>query len=118
MGAFRRRTVASVAAAIVFATAGLVACGGGSHDRDEKVCRSCDAGVDRDCYDQCRSFCVAGDPDCDSRCAGQCDDCRRDLVCGTCVGDCTGSLLRCAPTNETVTCEDGTYGGVPATPPE
>jgi hypothetical protein len=96
----------------------VTACGGGDHDRDDKVCRSCDAGVDRECFDECQDLCVDDDPNCATRCAAQCDDCRRDLVCGACVGDCTGSLLRCAPSNETVSCEDGTFGGVPATPPD
>lgn len=118
MGDFRRRIVLGAVVAVWLAGAGLFACGGGNHGRDDKVCRSCDAGVDRECYDECRDFCNAGDPDCNTRCAAQCDDCRRDLVCGACVGDCTGSLLRCAPSNETVICEDGTFGGVPATPPE
>ena len=117
MGAFRRRVLPSAAAAVLMAAIGLFACGGGDHDRDDKVCRSCAAGVDRECYDECRDLCADGDPDCATRCAGQCDVCRRDLVCGACVGDCTGTLLRCAPTNATVTCEDGVFGGVPATPP-
>jgi hypothetical protein len=118
MATFRRRIVLSAVAAVLAAGAGLLACGGGDHARDDKVCRSCDAGVDGECYDQCRDFCVPNDPDCATRCAAQCDDCRRDLVCGACVGDCTGSVLRCAPSNETVTCDDGTFGGIPATPPD
>ncbi|MCC6848196.1 MAG: hypothetical protein IT294_06810 [Deltaproteobacteria bacterium] len=112
------RSMALGAAVAVALAAALSACGGGSHDRDARVCRSCDAGVDRECYDACRTFCRAGDPDCDTRCAAQCDACRRDLVCGACVGGCTGALLRCAPSDRTVACEDGTFGGTPAIPPE
>jgi hypothetical protein len=87
------------------------ACGGGGTDRDTRVCRSCDPDVARGCFNECRELCVAGDPNCDDRCSAQCDECRRDLVCSVCRGDCTGSKLRCAPQNETVECDDGTYGG-------
>jgi hypothetical protein len=93
------------------------ACGGGDTDRDEKVCRSCDLGVDRGCFNECRELCVADDPNGEPRCAAQCDECRRDLVCGACVGNCTSTLLRCAPSNETVECEDGTFGGSFPEPP-
>jgi hypothetical protein len=112
-----RRVVIGVVLTVVLGGATFWACGGNDGDRDEKVCRSCEAGVDRGCFNECRELCVPDDPNCDTRCAGQCDECRRDLVCGACQGDCTGTTLRCAPTNETVQCDDGTFGGVPATAP-
>lgn len=96
--------------AVALAGPGFSACGGGDHDRETRVCRSCDPDVARGCFNECRELCLAGDPDCDSRCAAQCDECRRDLVCSTCRGDCTGVVLRCAPQNEIVQCADGSYG--------
>jgi hypothetical protein len=112
-----RRVAIGVFLMVVLGGATFWACGGNDGDRDKKVCRSCEAGVEHDCFNECRELCVPDDPNCDTRCAGQCDECRRDLVCGACQGECTGTTLRCAPTNETVQCDDGTFGGVPATAP-
>lgn len=107
------RVLIRLVLAALLGAATLSACGGSSTDRDTKVCRSCQAGVDHGCFDECRRFCLADDPNCDTRCAAQCDECRRDLVCSACRENCAGTTLRCAPTNETVDCDDGTYGGVP-----
>jgi hypothetical protein len=106
-----RRVVIGLVLAVVLGGTSLSACGDGHTDHDEKVCRSCQAGVDHGCFDECRNFCLPDDPNCDTRCAAQCDECRRDLVCSACRENCTGTTLRCAPTNETVACDDGTYGG-------
>lgn len=107
----RGRSVIGLVLALLLAGAGVSACGGGHTDRDEKVCRSCVAGADHGCFNECRELCAAGDPDCDSRCTAQCDECRRDLVCSVCRAGCSGTTLRCAPQNETVDCDDGTFGG-------
>jgi hypothetical protein len=92
---------------------GLGSCGGSDGDRDNKRCERCDDFVNPGCFGECRQFCLEDDPECDVRCTAQCDVCRRDLVCGECRGDCTGTVLRCAPQNEAVTCSDGVFGGVP-----
>jgi len=104
---------------VVGALGGLTlgACGDGGTDRDKNVCASCELRVDQDCFDECHELCVADDPNCKPRCTAQCDKCQRDLVCGACVGNCTGSVQRCAPTNETVQCDDGTFGGRFPEPP-
>ena len=93
------------------------ACGGDDGNRDKKECRSCHLGVASGCFNECVGLCLEDDPNCKPRCAAQCDECRRDLVCGACVGNCTSSLLRCAPSNTTVECEDGTFGGSFPEPP-
>ena len=110
-----RRVVIGAVLAVLLAGAGLSACGD-DDERQEKVCKSCQPDVGRQCFNECRDLCLQGDPNCETRCAAQCDECRRDLVCSECRGDCTGTLLRCAPTNETVQCEDGTFGGPQPTP--
>jgi hypothetical protein len=112
-----RRVVIGVVLALALGGATFWACGGGNSDRDEKVCKQCTIGIDRGCFDECQELCLADDPNCAPRCAAQCDECRRDLVCGACIGGCTGSSTRCAPSNETVQCDDGTYGGSLPAPP-
>src|SRR5512147_2354962 len=111
------RLLAGCLLAALLAGALLAACGNGDDDRQTRVCHACDPDVARGCFNECRELCVPGDPDCDSRCASQCDECRRDLVCLECRGDCTGTLRRCAPQNEVVSCEDGTFGGMTPTAP-
>ncbi len=110
-----RRLVIGMALATALVAAVLSACGGDNTSRDTKVCQTCNAGLNQGCFDECRRLCLPDDPNCDTRCAAQCDQCRRDLVCGPCRAGCTGTTLRCAPTNETVECDDGTYGGAVAT---
>jgi hypothetical protein len=88
------------------------ACGGDEGDRERKTCERCDTHVDQGCFHECQELCGA-DPSCDTRCAAQCDECRRDLVCSACRGTCTDDAFRCAPTNETVQCDEGVYGGAP-----
>jgi len=107
----KRRVVMGLLVIAALGGVSLWACGDGGTDRDKKVCHSCELNVDDDCFDDCHELCVAGDENCVPRCTAQCDKCRRDLVCSECVGNCTGSTLRCAPTNETVECDDGTFGG-------
>jgi hypothetical protein len=112
----RRRLVIGAMLAVV-AAAAVAACGDGHTSRDAKVCDRCEIGADPDCFRACRDLCLPDDSSCDARCTAQCDDCRRDLVCGACVANCTGTTPRCAPSNETVTCDDGTYGGsLPSSP--
>lgn len=105
----RRAVVIGVALAALIG--GGAGCGGGHTSRDKRACETCNVGANPECFDQCRMFCVPNDPNCDARCTAQCDHCRRDLLCGACVADCTGTTTRCAPTNATVVCDDGTYGG-------
>lgn len=111
-----RRVVIGVALAVLLAGVGLSACGGDDGARQEKTCKSCQPDVGRQCFNACRDLCLPDDPNCETRCAAQCDECRRDLVCSACRGDCTGTLSRCAPTDATVQCEDGTFGGAQPTP--
>jgi len=110
-----RRVVIGMTRATALAGAVLFACGGGHTARDTKVCQSCTVSLNQGCFDECRHLCLPDDPNCDTRCAAQCDPCRRDLVCAPCRADCTGTMFRCAPTNETVECDDGTYGDAGAT---
>ena len=98
---------------VVALGAGLLsACGDSKGDREREVCERCDAHVDQGCFNECRELCGT-DPNCDTRCAAQCDECRRDLVCSECRGSCTDDRPRCAPTNETVQCDEGVFGGIP-----
>ncbi len=110
-----RRVVIGMVLVMLLAGVGFSACGD-DKARQEKVCDSCQPDVGRQCFNACRDLCLPDDPDCGTRCAAQCDECRRDLVCSECRGACTGTLSRCAPTNETVQCEDGTFGGARPTP--
>lgn len=105
-----RRVVFGAVLAVLLAGVSLSACGDDGA-RQEKTCKSCQPDVGRQCFNACRELCLPDDPNCETRCAAQCDECRRDLVCSECRGDCTDTLSRCAPTNETVQCEDGTFGG-------
>ena len=107
-----RRILVGCLLASMLGGATISACGDGHGDRDRKVCDRCDTHVDDGCFDECRELCGT-DPDCDTRCAAQCDECRRDLVCSACRGSCTDDTPRCAPTNETVQCDEGVFGGVP-----
>lgn len=109
-----RRVVIGAVLAVLLAGVSLSACGDDGA-RQEKTCKSCQPDVGRQCFNACRALCVPDDPNCETRCAAQCDECRRDLVCSECRSDCTDTLSRCAPTNETVQCEDGTFGGPPPT---
>jgi len=108
-----RRLLGGSLLAVALASSALSACGGGTHDRQTRVCRTCNPDVAHGCFDQCRELCLAGDPNCDQRCAAQCDECRRDLVCLACRDACTGTVLRCAPQDEVVQCADGDFGGQP-----
>jgi hypothetical protein len=112
-----RRIMSRAVLTLMLGSVGLSACGGDDGARQEKVCKSCQSDVGRQCFNECRELCRPDDPNCETRCAGQCDECRRDLVCSECRGDCTGTLSRCAPTNETVQCRDGTFGGEPPVVP-
>ncbi len=108
-----------VVVAVVLGGAGLWACGGDDGDRDEQSCNRCTIGIDQGCFSECRGLCLPDDPNCEPRCAAQCDQCRRDLVCGACVGNCAADApTRCAPSNATIECQEGTYGGFFPEPPE
>jgi len=89
---------------------GIHACGSSNnHKRDRERCESCDpAQIDHDCVTECRKFCAAGE-DCDARCNRECDRCKAELECRPCSSGCTGTLARCAPAGEPLTCEDGTF---------
>ena len=88
-------------------------CGGDDEgDKDDRTLRLCDVctdDVDNDCFFSCIDFCLS-EEDCETRCELQCDDCRRDFRCASCSANCTGTLMRCAPPDEPVTCDDGVYG--------
>ena len=85
-------------------------CGTKNDKRDRERCQSCDpAQIDPNCVQQCLPFCAAGDSDCTDRCNRECDRCKADLECRMCTSDCTGSVARCAPVNEPLTCEDGIF---------
>jgi hypothetical protein len=97
--------------------ADLLACGGDDGDRDEKECRSCHLGVASGCFNECRGLCVQDDPNCEPRCAAQCDEMparsrlrrvRRQLHE-------LAAALRAE--QQTVECEDGTFGGSFPEPP-
>ncbi len=108
-----RRILAAISLAVL--TGGgllFAACGGDKGDREHKVCERCDTHIDDGCFDECHELCGT-DPNCDTRCAAQCDECRRDLVCSACRENCTDDAFRCAPTNETVQCDEGVFGGTP-----
>jgi len=97
----------ALAAALVVAAHG---CGTSNDKRDRERCDECDpAQINHACVQQCVAFCVPGDPDCTDRCNTQCDRCKADLACRPCTSDCTGSVARCAPVDEPLTCEDGVF---------
>ena len=84
-------------------------CGSGHHKRDRERCEDCDpTQVDSECVDQCFRFCAPGE-DCATRCNRECDRCKAELECHACTSGCTGTVLRCAPADEPLVCEDGTF---------
>ncbi len=94
------------------AALGLHACGGGGHDRDRERCETCNpADIDGDCLEECEEFCSDSETaaECDARCQRQCDQCKDELRCTSCIAGCTGTESRCAPLDETLTCEDGQF---------
>ncbi|HEY2389139.1 MAG TPA: hypothetical protein VGK30_19475 [Candidatus Binatia bacterium] len=95
--------------AVALAAAGH-GCGSNNDKRDRERCEQCDpAQINSDCVDQCVRFCVADDPDCTARCNSECDRCKAELACRQCTSDCTGTVARCAPVDEPLVCEDGTF---------
>ena len=85
-------------------------CGTSSDKRARQRCASCDpAQIESGCVRACLPFCVPDDPDCIDRCNRECDRCKADLECHACVSDCTGTVARCAPADELLTCEDGVF---------
>ena len=105
-----RRVLFGCLLAVLLGAATFSACGGDDGDRERKVCERCDGHIDQGCFNECRELC-GSDPNCDTRCNAQCDECKRDLVCAPCRENCTDADLRCAPTNETVSCDEGVFGG-------
>ena len=103
----------ALAATLAVASIALQSCGGGNGDnRDLERCDVCDGHVIQDCFHECVKFCLPDDPDCQTRCTRQCDQCKKDLRCVPCNGSCTtNEFFRCAPIDEVITCEDGTFGG-------
>ena len=90
------------------AGAALHACGN-DDKRTRTRCETCDpAQIDPDCVDQCKNFCAPGE-DCTARCDRECDRCRAELECRVCTTGCTGTVARCAPADEPIVCEDGTF---------
>ena len=92
------------------AAIGVHACGGsGSDKRSRERCESCDpAEIDRDCVTECLRFCTASE-DCAARCDRECDRCKAELECRVCTTNCTGTIARCAPVGEPLTCDDGEF---------
>ncbi len=87
----------------------LHACGSSHDKRTRERCEVCDpAEIDRHCVDQCKDFCAPGE-DCVARCNRECDRCKAELECRACASGCTGSVSRCAPVDEPLVCEDGTF---------
>jgi len=93
---------AFLALVVIVAAAGH-GCGTNHDKRDRERCEQCDpAQIDHECVDQCVRFCVPGDPDCADRC-------KAELECRQCTTGCTGTVARCAPADEPLVCEDGTF---------
>ncbi len=85
-------------------------CGNNDNKRDRERCETCNVDqIDKDCVDQCLRFCAPGEPDCQGRCDRECDRCKAELECRTCTSNCTGTVARCAPVGEPLTCDDGTF---------
>ena len=103
---------------MVLALGGVVlqSCGGNDDKRTRERCEICDGHVDEDCRRECRKFCLPTEPDCEGRCTRECDQCKKELSCQVCAGSCTGTVFRCAPVDEVITCEDGTFGEGPQAP--
>jgi len=98
-----------LALAVVLAAAGH-GCGNNDNRRDRERCEQCDpAQIDQECVQQCVRFCVPNDPDCTARCNRQCDRCKSELECRQCTNNCTGTVARCAPVDEPLVCQDGTF---------
>jgi hypothetical protein len=113
----RRAGRLSLWVAIVIAIASpfaLQSCGGdepSEEDRTLEMCDACNPRVEGDCLRECLRFCLPNE-DCETRCEAQCDFCRRDLRCQACSGSCDGGEpLRCAPLDEIIDCDDGSFGG-------
>ncbi len=103
----RWTAILALAIALAGATHG---CGSSKNTRERERCESCDpAQINTDCVRQCVAFCVAGDPDCTDRCNRECDRCKAELECRACSSDCTGTVARCAPVGEPLTCDDGVF---------
>lgn len=102
-------TLVALAAMLAF-TIATHGCGGDDDRRDRERCDVCDPlQVDSDCVHECLRFCAEGEPDCAGRCNRECDRCKAELECRTCTSGCTGTTARCAPADEPLVCEDGTF---------
>src|SRR3982751_6063746 len=103
----------ALAMTLALASIALQSCGSSNSDnRDQERCDICDGDVVQDCFSQCVLFCLPDDPDCETRCTRQCDTCKKNLRCVPCNGACTSNeFFRCAPIDEVIACEDGSYGG-------
>jgi len=119
----RRTSTTVLALALMVALgAALHACGNGGGDkRQRERCDVCDpTQIDPECVKQCLPFCSPSESaaECADRCNVECDRCKAELECQACSADCTGTIGRCAPTNEVITCEDGDFGGGPGATPQ
>jgi hypothetical protein len=104
-----RKSAVLVTLLVLALGVGLHACGGDEDRRRHERCDSCQTDqIDVDCLDQCRRFCTATE-DCDERCNRECDRCKAELECRVCTSDCTGTVARCAPNDEPITCDDGVF---------
>jgi hypothetical protein len=99
-----------IALALAFAL-GTHGCGSSNDNtRERQRCDSCHpAQIESGCVRACLAFCAPDDAACADRCNVQCDRCKADLECHTCTSDCTGTVARCAPVDEPLTCEDGIF---------
>ena len=102
------------------AAAALQSCGSKQDNDERRTIERCEVCVDKiegDCLRECRRLCLPDDADCDDRCTRECDQCKKDLRCQPCASGCTGTVLRCAPVDEAITCDDGVFGVGPAPSP-
>lgn len=104
-----RNTAGLAAVLVIVLGVGLHACGGDTTRRDRERCDTCQTDqVAQDCLNECRRFCTDTE-DCDARCDRECDRCKAELECRVCTTDCTGTVARCAPDDEPITCDDGVF---------
>lgn len=116
----RRVGVLSVGLMVVMLGLGstvLQSCGKNKDKRTRERCEICDGHIDKDCRRECLDLCLPDDADCDARCDRECDQCKKELSCQACASSCTASELRCAPTDEVISCEDGNFGEGPEASP-
>jgi hypothetical protein len=117
----RRVGVLSVGLVVVMLGLGstvLQSCGKGNEKRTRERCEICDGRINEGCRQECLDLCLPTDADCEARCTRECDQCKKELSCQACASSCTGSELRCAPTDEVITCEDGNFGEGPQASPQ